>query len=123
MEIDYLALFVQDVSRSLQFYREVLGFQFDQPPSQDGVEGRSGSLKIGLYDRRWLPRLFGNQGVRDISGYPFLLSMTVPDLEATYQGLLASGVTILTPPRLMPWGQRLLFLEDPDGNLLEIVQA
>ena len=59
MEIDYIALFVSDVARSLIFYRDVLGFSFEKPAKLDGVEGYSGKLKIGIYDRSWLPKLFG----------------------------------------------------------------
>jgi lactoylglutathione lyase len=134
MEIDYIALFVSDLARSLIFYRDVLGFQFDKPAKSDGVEGYSGKLKIGLYDRAWLPKLFGDRGQAIISGNPFLLSMTVDDLELVYQHLSVTdhqqtmqdlpkpSIDIIAPPQIMPWGQKILFLADPDGNLIEIVQ-
>lgn len=127
MEIDYIALFVKDVARSLVFYRQVLGFRFDKPAKPDSAEGYSGKLKIGIYDRSWLPKLFGDRGKQAISGNPFLLSMTVDDLDQVYQELCdrlsEDSATIISPPQIMPWGQRILFLNDPDGNLLEIVQS
>jgi lactoylglutathione lyase len=130
MEIDYIALFVTDLARSLIFYRDALGFQFDKPAKPDGIEGYSGKLKIGLYDRTWLPKLFGDRGQEIISGHPFLLSMTVDDLELVYQHLINRdnqdipnpSIDIIAPPQVMPWGQKILFLADPDGNLIEIVQ-
>ncbi len=122
MEIDYIALFVSDVRRSVAFYRDILGFQFAKPPSDRGCEGQSGDLKIGIYDRAWLAQLFGERGQQPISGNPFLLSMTVCDLDAVYQDLLSAKVEAIAPPTEMTWGQRIIFLEDPDGNLLEIVQ-
>lgn len=122
LEIDYIALFVSDVQKSVAFYRDILGFQFDKPPSDRGCEGWSGDLKIGIYDRSWLPQLFGNRGQRPISGNPFLMSMTVSDLDTVYQDLLATKIEAVAAPREMPWGQRIIFLEDPDGNLLEIVE-
>jgi lactoylglutathione lyase len=132
MEIDYIALFVNDVARSLIFYRDVLGFCFDKPMKADGVEGYSGNLKIGLYDRLWLPKLFGDRGTQIISGHPFLLSMTVDDLEKTYLDIRARSAQkalvnsedtdMIAPPQEMPWGQKICFLADPDGNILEIVQ-
>jgi lactoylglutathione lyase len=122
VEIDYIALFVSDVRRSVAFYRDIMGFQFANPPSDRGCEGRSGDLKIGIYDRSWLTELFGDRGQQTISGNPFLLSMTVDDLDAVYQDLLAAKVEAIAPPTEMSWGQRIIFLEDPDGNLLEIVQ-
>jgi len=128
MEIDYIALFVSDVARSLIFYRDVLGFSFEKPAKPDGAEGYSGKFKIGIYDRSWLPKLFGDRGDRPISGHPFLLSMTVDDLDLVYQQICANiqaniSVDIIAPPKVMPWGQRILFLSDPDGNILEIVQS
>ncbi len=122
MKIDYIALFVSDVTRSLIFYRDILGFRFDKPAKPDGVEGYSGSLKIGIYDRSWLPKLFGDRGKQIISGNPFLLSMTVDDLDQVYQQICDRQLSI-QPPEVMPWGQRILFLSDPDGNILEIVQS
>ncbi len=131
MEIDYIALFVTDVARSLIFYRDVLGFRFEKPAKPDGAEGYSGKLKIGIYDRSWLPKLFGDRGKQPISGNPFLLSMTVDDLDQIYQQIgdrqanIQENVpiNIISPPTVMPWGQRILFLNDPDGNILEIVQS
>lgn len=131
MEIDYIALFVTDVARSLIFYRDVLGFRFEKPAKPDGAEGYSGKLKIGIYDRSWLPKLFGDRCKQPISGNPFLLSMTVDDLDQIYQQIgdrqaniqANVPINIISPPTVMPWGQRILFLNDPDGNILEIVQS
>ena len=127
MEIDYIALFVSDVTRSLIFYRDVLGFSFEKPAKPDGAEGYSGKLKIGIYDRSWLSKLFGEQFEQSVSGNPFLLSMTVDNLEQVYQQLCNQQATmqinIIAPPSVMPWGQKILFLKDPDNNILEIVQS
>lgn len=127
MEIDYIALFVSDVTRSLIFYRDVLGFSFEKPAKPDGAEGYSGKLKIGIYDRSWLSKLFGEQGEQSVSGNPFLLSMTVDNLEQVYQQLCNQQanmqINIIAPPTVMPWGQKILFLKDPDDNILEIVQS
>ena len=127
MEIDYIALFVSDVTRSLIFYRDVLGFSFEKPAKPDGAEGYSGKLKIGIYDRSWLSKLFGEKGEQSGSGNPFLLSMTVDNLEQVYQQLCNQQanmqINIIAPPTVMPWGQKILFLKDPDDNILEIVQS
>ncbi|MBD2186605.1 VOC family protein [Pseudanabaena mucicola] len=135
MQIDYIALFVKDVMRSQSFYSDVLGFKFDKPAKPDGAEGYSGNIKVGIYDRSWLPKLFGDRGEQVISGNPFLLSMTVEDLDLVYQQIcdrivehqgnhpVDTLVDIIAPPKVMPWGQKILFLSDPDGNILEIVQS
>jgi len=102
MEIDYIALFVSDVTRSLIFYRDVLDFSFEKPAKPDGAEGYSGKLKIGIYDRSWLSKLFGEQFEQSVSGNPFLLSITVDNLEQVYQQLCNQQATmqinIIAPP-------------------------
>jgi lactoylglutathione lyase len=128
MEIDYIALFVNDVERSLIFYRDILHFRFEKPIKNGGTEGYSGRLKIGLYDRSWLGQLFDlSLDSSDTLSTKFLLSMTVEDLDRVYEDLLKasvnSQVNLIKPPTLMPWGQRLIFLRDPDDNLIEIVQS
>jgi lactoylglutathione lyase len=135
MQIDYIALFVTDMERAVCFYRDVLEMDFPKPIHNNGCEGRSGQLKLGLYHRSWLPQLFGAQ-IQDPSGlspvdqpiqghpaFPFLLSITVADLDRAHERLQQAQVQILQPPQVMPWGQRILFFQDPDGNLLELVEA
>jgi lactoylglutathione lyase len=122
VEIDYIALFVKDVERSLVFYRDVLKFEFTKPIKNGGTDGYSGSIKVGIYDRSWLEKLLGDRGSKPISGNPILLSITVKDLDQVYQELLSAQVSVFSAPQVMPWGQKLVFLEDPDGNLLEIVE-
>jgi lactoylglutathione lyase len=135
MQIDYIALFVTDVERAVGFYRDVLEMDFPKPIHNNGCEGRSGQLKLGLYHRSWLPQLFGDQtpnlmpqspAEQPSQGYPafpFLLSITVTDLDRAHERLQQAQVQILQPPQVMPWGQRILFFQDPDGNLLELVES
>ena len=74
-----------------------------------------------------MPKLFGDRGKQIINGNPFLLSMSVDNLDQVYQKILDLDldfdIDIIAAPAVMPWGQRLLFLSDPDGNILEIVQS
>jgi lactoylglutathione lyase len=127
MEIDYIALFVEDVERAVAFYRDLLGFEFPKPIKHNGCEGKSGRLKIGLYHRSWLPQLLGREAA-DLEAeskalpHRFLLSISVNDLDRIYTHLQAAQVEILQPPQVMPWGQRLFFFKDPEGNLLELVE-
>jgi lactoylglutathione lyase len=123
MQIDYLALFVSDVERAVQFYRKALGFTFPEEIKPSGTEGQSGPLRIGIYHQDWRPQLLGARGQVPVQGQAFLLSMTVPDLDVAYAGLCQAGVEIWQPPQTMPWGQRVCFFTDPDGNWLELVEA
>jgi uncharacterized glyoxalase superfamily protein PhnB len=43
---------------------------------------------------------------------------TFQDLDATYDRLIQAGAIPLTPPTTAPWGDRMAYLADPEGNIL-----
>jgi lactoylglutathione lyase len=50
------------------------------------------------------------------------LALTVDDLEATYDRLLAAGAASRMPPSQSPEpGVRIAFVADPEGNLVELL--
>jgi predicted enzyme related to lactoylglutathione lyase len=49
-------------------------------------------------------------------------SFTVDDCVATCRKLVGLGVDVVGAPELQPWGGVLAFVEDPDGNVLTLVQ-
>jgi len=112
--------FVRDVDASLAFY-ERLGFKLAArwgPPfaivTKDGLElwlsGPGTSAARPMPDGR-LPEPGGwNRIVVELC-----------DLTATYEALLASGVTFRNEPIKGPGGAQLL-AEDPDGNPIELFQ-
>ncbi|OYR80449.1 bleomycin resistance protein, partial [Halorubrum ezzemoulense] len=50
------------------------------------------------------------------------LGLTVDDVEAFYADL-ADGVETLSPPRTTESGTTVLFVRDPEGNLIEVLDA
>ncbi|MDB2236426.1 VOC family protein [Halorubrum ezzemoulense] len=50
------------------------------------------------------------------------LSLSVEDVEAFYDGL-ADDVETLSPPRTTESGTTVLFVRDPEGNLIEVLDA
>jgi lactoylglutathione lyase len=105
--VHHLALRVQDVERSLEFYRELLGLgemrRFEEP---DG-RLRSAWLRVGEVVLM-LERSLRGQG--SLTGSGHLLAFAVRDLPAFERGLAAAGIAIddRTP--------HTLFLRDPDGH-------
>jgi lactoylglutathione lyase len=47
----------------------------------------------------------------------------VADVDAAYAELVTAGAEPAALPVDRPWGQRTAYLRDPDGHLLELVQA
>ena len=50
------------------------------------------------------------------------VGLEADDLEAAYAGALAAGGTAVWDPRQSPEpGLRMAFVQDPDGNLIELI--
>ncbi len=48
------------------------------------------------------------------------LAMVTDDVEATVQAALDAGAQLLVPAEVMPWGQTVGWVRDPNGVLIEI---
>jgi predicted enzyme related to lactoylglutathione lyase len=103
-----------DPARSRAFYGDVLGLAVYRefgPPEQRGVvyflgngllevSGRAEHRPVGL--ELWLQ-------VRDVAG--------------EHERLSLAGVTIIRPPRREPWELIEMWIEDPDGVRIAVVQV
>jgi lactoylglutathione lyase len=115
-------LYVDDVLVSLRFYRDVLGFE-EIYRFPDSDEPRYAALrlddgKIGL-SRADFPGLHG-KAQRPITGRPFELCIEVANVDAVVSKLRDAGVGVLADPADQVWGERVAYIEDPDGNPVRI---
>ena len=101
---------VQDVLRSVEHYRDVLGFHteftYGQPTFYAGVE-RDG-VAIHFQAASETKRQPGQGAV----------NIFVTDVDALYQELKARGASTLNEPRDYPYGMRDFDINDLDGNHL-----
>jgi uncharacterized glyoxalase superfamily protein PhnB len=55
---------------------------------------------------------------------PMTLWVQVPDVDTEHNRLAATNeVTIVTQPETMPWGLREMWIEDPDGVRIVLVEV
>jgi lactoylglutathione lyase len=47
----------------------------------------------------------------------------VEDVDRTVSALRSGGTSLLREPRDMPWGERLAFVADPEGNVVTLAAA
>ena len=101
---------VQDVLRSVEHYRDVLGFHteftYGKPTFYAGVE--RDDLVIHLQAASETKRQPGQGAV-----YVF-----VTDVDALYQELKSRGARTLNEPKDYPYGMRDFNINDIDGNQL-----
>ena len=103
-----------DPERSRTFYGEVLGLAVYRefgPPEHPGV----------VY--------FLGNGLLEVSGrseerpHGVALWIQVRDAAAEHHRLAAAGVRVRRPPRLEPWGLVEMWIEDPDGVRIVLVEV
>lgn len=119
-------LAVADVSRSVAFYRDHLGFlvdaTYDDPPyatlTRNGVRLSFAEQGHPAADRPGV----GMVAPEDRSRLQVVLVLEVADAASVHSALVADGVPILAEPYAPPWGGLRFFVVDPDGYLVEIEQ-
>lgn len=119
--LGYVVLFAADFDRTLAFYSGALGIPVrmqDKGYAELAVEG----AKLALLDRARLPELVGQpHAVRPASGaHEGLVTLLVEDVDRIHGELKERGVPFLGSPQDRPWGQRTVYLHDPEGHLIEL---
>ena len=104
----------QDVTGLRRFYEDVLGLRVYR---EYGREGRVTGVVFFLGG--------GHLELAEAasSSPPFTLWMQVHDVTAEAKHLRAAGVDLLQDARRMPWGLIELWVRDPQGNQLGIVEV
>ena len=110
----FAQVFVRDVTASLAWYRDVLGFDVDftygEPPSYAQVSRDGIAFNLRHTDvTPW--RDHGEESL-------LAVRIDVTDCEALHGELEQRGADVRQPPRLEPWGQVTMLVADPDGNLI-----
>jgi lactoylglutathione lyase len=112
-------LTVDDIQKSLSWYRDVLGFivneRWDHEGKLAGIEMIAGSVIFMLSQDDWKKgrdRAKG-EGVR-------IYCTTAQDVDVLARRIKAHGGTLTQEPRDQPWGMRDFALVDPDGYKITI---
>ena len=113
------SLTVNDLQRSVAWYRDVLGFMEGERWEHDGkLAGMSivaGTVTLNLAQDDWAKGHDRQKG----EGFRLYLN-TVQDVDELAAMIKARGGTLASEPADMPWGARIFQLLDPDGFKLTI---
>ena len=105
-----------DPERSRVFYRDVLGLaiyrEFGDGPERGTVFFLGGGGLLELSGRADLP-----------AGDAMALWVQVRDLAATHRELAERGVRVLRKPGAEPWGLLEMWIADPDGVRIGVVEV
>ena len=113
-------IYVKDVARALGFYRDLIGFKliedfrYEGTPVYARLRAPGGDGTIALHQAGPGASLV-SEGVR--------LYFEVRDLDDFCRKLQQKGFYITQMPRMMEWGWRHAYLNDPDGHEISLYWA
>jgi lactoylglutathione lyase len=116
--LDYVIQYVESLSRSVAFYRDVIGLRV-RIEGDGYVEFDMENTKFSLFERSKLPELIGREAGNAPCGE---IGFLIDDVDAEAERLRGLGAEILSGPVDRPWRERTLHIADPDGNIIEFAQ-
>ena len=124
--LDHVTLVVKDLDRSRQFYVEGLGMrEVPRPAFQfPGLWFQAGATQIHLIGEHDGSPPAGNplpEQFRTSRSHHF--AFLVDDANAAYLRAQELGLKIVSPPKSRPDGFVQMFLNDPDGHVVELCSA
>ena len=120
LTFNHAMIYAKDVNRALAFYRDLLGFKliedfrYDGRPVYARLRAPGGEGTIALHQAGPSASLV-SEGVR--------LYFEVANLDDFCRKLVQRGFYITKMPRMMEWGWRHAYLNDPDGHEISLYWA
>ena len=110
-----------DLQRSIAFYRDVLGFVIGEEWRENGVlagcEIHAGAATFMLGQDDFAK---GRDRAKGLGTR--IWCRTAQDLDRLAEQIKARGGVLDQEPKLMPWGDRVFMISDPDGFKLTFLQ-
>tara|TARA_Y100001963_G_scaffold160007_1_gene266987 strand:- start:5415 stop:5852 length:438 start_codon:yes stop_codon:yes gene_type:complete len=140
--VRHIGITVSDLERSLEFYRDYLGFTVEKQMLESGtcIDNFSALTGVEVTTVKMAGSTSGamiellyyhshNDDSPQSVAYPITrigcshFALTVNDLDSLYECLTHVGVTFNHPVQTSPDGNvKIAFCRDPDGNLIELVE-
>ncbi len=120
LTFNHAMIYAKDVERALRFYRDLMGFKliedfrYEGRPVYARLRAPGGDGTIALHE--------AGPGVSVVSD-GVRLYFEVRELDDFCRRLQQKGFYITQLPRMMPWGWRHAYLNDPDGHEISLYWA
>lgn len=116
LDFNHAIIYVRQLAPALHFYSELLGFKVIEQVAESyaRLKSPSGGSTFALHvvDPGKSPDA---EGIR--------LYFETEDLEKLCAALATAGVEFSQPPKMMPWGWKHAYLNDPDGHEISLYWA
>jgi len=124
VKFGYTILYVNDVSKSIEFYEKAFGFNRKfLTPDNDYGELDAGETTLSFASKKLansnLKNGFTESNPKD-KPFAIELGFVTENVAGTIQNAKKFGATILEQPKQKPWGQTVAYVRDIDGFLIEV---
>jgi len=113
-----VCLLVDNFEMSLKFYRDTLGLKIKSQENNQFASFDLEGTEMAIFQKDGAIAMFPKKFMGVGGGVS--LCFQVKDLNRTCDKLIAKGVKIFEGPKTTPWGQKVAYFQDPDGNIWEI---
>ena len=130
LEVAHTVLYVHDLDRMIEFYRDTLGFEVRMDVGYEGMRwitvGPQGQpdTSIVLHPPTAAPGITEDEGRMLLElmakGSYFGVNLAADDVDETFARIEASGAEVVQEPTDQPYGVRDCAFRDPNGNMLRI---
>jgi lactoylglutathione lyase len=121
--IGHVALKVHDLDKSLEFYRDKLGFP--EMMRMDHPDGGVWLVYLRITDEQFIEIFPGAENERSPGWNGNAIThvcLTVDDLDAVVDRVERAGIALLIGKKTAGDGNRQAWIEDPDGNRIEFME-
>jgi predicted enzyme related to lactoylglutathione lyase len=116
-DFSWSELMTRDVEGSKKFYKELLGWETDEMPMQEGVYT---VFKVGGEAVGGMMSMPAE--VPDMVPTHWEAYVTVRDVDAVAKKAQEMGATLIVPPRDIPNVGRFSTIQDPQGAVINVIQ-
>ncbi|MDP3981477.1 MAG: VOC family protein [Chlamydiota bacterium] len=112
--IRHIALRVRDIARAETFYCNILGFQIVWRPDEHNLYLSSGFDNLALHQESTM----NTNASLDHFG---IIVQSADQIDVWHQHLLKNNIPLSKAPKTHRDGARSLYLQDPEGNMIQIL--
>lgn len=124
MQFRYLILYVDDVTKTIEFYEQAFGLHRKMiHESGDYGELTTGGTRLSFSSKKLMKQIGKSPGNVDPLAPTFEIALETEDVAAHLQRALNAGATLVQEVAEMPWGQTTAYVRDNNGFLIELCTA
>lgn len=122
MKLGYTLFYVDDVSKTMDFYEKAFGLKKGFLHENQYGEMITGETKLGFVNHKTASSHGFEYEKPNIQKKPsaFEIAFVTKDVESAFNTAVSAGAISVSLPKTKPWGQIVSYVRDCNGFLIEI---